>query len=134
MPDNLLQELSREGNVVLYSLSRFCECSKKDLIEVLMRRNTTFEGNTYGYRKYEKQVGKKKRTIREPYHELKKIQQIIKERLSQIPVSLACTAGKSGDSVEKNTEMHRYNQYLITLDIKNAYPSITTHRVYKNLQ
>ncbi|MDR2540882.1 MAG: hypothetical protein LBD11_03755 [Candidatus Peribacteria bacterium] len=30
--------------------------------------------------------------------------------------------------------MHRYNPYLITLDIKQAYPSISTHRVYKNLE
>jgi hypothetical protein len=74
------------------------------------------------------------RVINKPCDKLKKIQQKIKERLSFVPVSLSCTAGKIGDNVEKNAELHRYNPYLITMDIKDAYPSIHTHRVYKNLQ
>jgi len=51
-----------------------------------------------------------------------------------IPVSLSSTAGTAGDSPEKGAEQHRYNPYLITLDIKNSYPSIDTQRVYKNLE
>jgi len=68
-----------------------------------------------------------------PEDDLENVQETIKERLSYIPVSLACTSGKAGDSAQKNAEMHRYNPYLITLDIKNAYPSINTRRVYENL-
>ena|GEM_PF-6142787 len=88
----------------------------------------------YGYKSYFRKVNGKVRLIREPLGNLKKIQQTIKERLSTVPVSLSCTAGKIGDNVEKNAELHRYNPYLITMDIKDAYPSIHTHRVYKNLQ
>ena len=43
-------------------------------------------------------------------------------------------AGKKGDSPEKNAALHKKNPYLITLDIRNAYPSIDTQRVKKNLE
>ena len=139
LPNNELTEISREGNVVLESLSRFCNCSKKELLKVLQERNLplsdiAFEGNVFGYKRYQKKINNKIRMLREPTPTLKKIQKMIKERLLCIPVSLCSTAGKNGDSAEKNAEIHRYNPYLITLDIKNAYPSIDTKRVYKYLE
>jgi hypothetical protein len=71
--------------------------------------------------------------IRKPVPELKAIQEKIRQRLLFIPVSDAATAGMES-SAEKNADLHRYHPYLITLDIKKAYPSIDTHRVYKNLE
>ncbi|MEI8252730.1 MAG: hypothetical protein WCG25_03115 [bacterium] len=32
-----------------------------------------------------------------------------------------------------NALFHRPNKYLYTTDIKNAYPSVNSYRVYKNL-
>ncbi len=146
LPDNLIQDIAREDNIVLRSLARFCDCTEEQLIRVLKMRNKkthlpyevltpSFGGlHSYGYEKYWKTSWKKKRLISIPNNDLKKIQEMIKERLSYIPVSLACTGGKPWDSAQKNAEMHRYNPYMIAIDIKNAYPSIDTHRVYKNLQ
>ncbi len=141
LPQNELAKISREGNMVLESLSRFCDCSKAELLGVLQERNEPpsddrkkFGGNAFGYKKYRKKINNKRRELREPTSQLKRIQETIKERLMCIPVSLSSTAGKKGDSAERNAEMHRYNPYLITLDIKSAYPSIDTHRVFKCLE
>ncbi len=137
LPDNLLNEISKEDNIVLHSLSRFCACKSEHLLEILKMRNqdsSRFCHVSYWYKKYRKKVGKKVRNISEPDEKLKKIQDMIKSRLSMIPVSFASTAWKTWDSVEKNAEIHKKNLYLITMDIKDAYPSIDTHRIYKNLQ
>ncbi|MDR0859876.1 MAG: hypothetical protein LBO09_02615 [Candidatus Peribacteria bacterium] len=136
--------------MVLESLARFCNTTTKNLLEVLIQRNTPpkYEEDkheeddksnprdyfAFGYKKYRKKVNNKVRELREPIPKLKVIQNTIRDRLLSIPVSLTSMAGKKKDSAEKNAELHRYNPYLITLDIKNAYPSITTHRVYKNLE
>lgn len=133
LPDNLIQKLNKE-DVVVASLTRFCKCSADELFAVLKNRNKENIYKWYGYNQYTKNNGKKIRTISVPQQGLKKIQEAIKDRLDQIPVSLASTAWKIGDSAEKNIEIHKHNLYLLSMDIKNAYPSITTHRVYKNLQ
>ncbi len=59
---------------------------------------------------------------------------MVRDRLLCVPTSISCTAGNVWDSAEKNAEFHRYNPYLITMDIKNSYPSIDTHRVYVNFK
>ncbi|MDD2536981.1 MAG: reverse transcriptase domain-containing protein [Candidatus Absconditabacteria bacterium] len=140
LSDKLLQELAKEDNIVLESLAKFCKCSKKELIEILESRNKELSEQkyrpkiTFGYKKYQKKVNNKLRELREPTPALKKIQETIRKYLMYIPVSLSSTAGTAGDSPEKGAEQHRYNPYLITLDIKNSYPSIDTQRVYKNLE
>jgi hypothetical protein len=130
-------------------LARFCKTSKKDLLEVLHLRNTPFDKEKkilthYGYKKYLASAGgtkaknattkkKKLRKIRDPIPELKRIQVAIKDRLMQIPISFNASSGPK-KSAEKNAELHRYHPYLITLDLKNAFPSTDTHRIYKNLE
>jgi len=44
LPDNVIQELSHEGNVVLYNLARFCACTEAKLLHVLKMRNEVKEG------------------------------------------------------------------------------------------
>lgn len=39
-PDSELQKLKKEGNQVLPSLARFCNCTEKDILSVLEMRNT----------------------------------------------------------------------------------------------
>lgn len=90
---------------MLTSLARFCNCTEAEILEVLVKRNQEKPNKTdvkkhgvdknlhYGYTNYMKQNGKKKREISIPCKELKKIQEIIKQRLSYIPVSLVATAG-----------------------------------------
>jgi hypothetical protein len=33
----------------------------------------------------------------------------------------------------KNAELHKNNSYLITMDLKDAFPSVGTKRVYANI-
>ncbi|MDR0859481.1 MAG: hypothetical protein LBO09_00410 [Candidatus Peribacteria bacterium] len=145
LSNELIDTLSNEGNVVLECLAEFCATDKKTLLQVLHQRNTPAPNPSrqkfipggylsFGYRKYQKKVNTKFRTLRTPSKELMQIQETLRKRFMCIPVSLKSQAGKPGDSSEKNAELHRYHPYLITLDIKSAYPSITTERVYKNLK
>ncbi|MDR0369248.1 MAG: hypothetical protein LBH96_01590 [Candidatus Peribacteria bacterium] len=71
--------------------------------------------------------------MREPIPALKAIQKTIKERLMQIPISLDASSGPK-KSAEKNADLHRNNPYLITIDLKNAFPSVNTNRVYTNFK
>lgn len=134
LPNNLVKELTKEDNKVFSSLCRFCKCTKEELMDILQKRNESESYLAYWYKVQRRKIKDKTRSIKIPYDTLGKIQDTIKERLSYIPVSLCATWGKPGDSVEKNIEPHRYNPYMINLDIKDAYPSIDTHRVYKHLQ
>ena len=139
-PDSELQKLKKEGNQVLSSLARFCDCTEKDILSVLELRNTPIsiaKDNTefnFAYKQRTQKVGEKIRFLQKPHPDLRKIQETIKERFAYIPISLSATGGKPGDSAEKNAEIHRNNLYLITLDIKDAYPSIDTRRVFKYLE
>ncbi len=131
LPNNLIKELGKEDNIVLHSLSLFCACTTQELIDVLNIRN---KSSYFGYKRWAMVDWKKTRRISEPCTKLKKIQDNIKQRLACIPTSLASTGWKPWDSAEKNADMHKFNPYLITIDIKNAYPSINTKRVYKCLE
>lgn len=133
LPNNLRHGLNKDS-IIVYSLTHFCACTADELFDIFQKRNEATEYLTYGYKRQRRRSGKKLRTLREPYDTLKRVQRTIKERLAYIPVSLSATWGKPGDSVERNVEPHRKNPYLITLDIKDAYPSIDTHTVYKKLE
>lgn len=88
------------------SLACFCNCTEAEILEVLSKRNKekfktdvhengyVDKENHYGYTNYMQQNGKKKREISIPYAPLKNIQEVIKQRLSYIPISFAATAGK----------------------------------------
>jgi hypothetical protein len=39
LPHNLLQQIQKEGNVVLMSLARFCNCTEAEILDVLSKRN-----------------------------------------------------------------------------------------------
>lgn len=107
MPHNLLQQIQKEGNVVLMSLAHFCNCTEAEILNVLTKRNKEQltksdmltnryldKETRYGYTNYIQQNGKKKREISIPCAPLKKIQEVIKQRLSYVPISFAATAGK----------------------------------------
>jgi len=138
LPHGKLKKINNPDHIVISQMARFCKNKSEDIIEALILRNTkerkifktTYH---YGYRRYNKKNGKKIRVIRAPHPLLQEIQLGIQKQLMSVPVSFASTASKLGNSASKNAEIHRHNRYLLTLDIKNAYPSINTRRVYTNL-
>jgi len=77
------------------------------------------------------------REIREPAPILKKVQSNIKDVvLNQVPISSSAMAGEPGRSFIENAKTHAYNhpRFLINLDLKEAYPSVTSERIFSNLQ
>ncbi|MDR0650819.1 MAG: hypothetical protein LBG59_05480, partial [Candidatus Peribacteria bacterium] len=133
--------------MVLESLARFCHTNQKTLLEVLTLRNMVNEQPFFPYYSYRKcsisaggtkaknygEQKQKLREIRQPSPNLKRIQKAIQEHLMQIPISLNATSGPK-KSAEKNAERHRDHPYLITLDLKDAFPSVNTKRIYTNLK
>lgn len=130
--ESVIQLQQPENSEVLTGLTRFCGCTAEELIAVLTRRNT--KSAMHGYSSYTQRSGKKGRNISVPDPNLEKIQDHLRTHLEKIPISLSATGGKIGDSQIKNAELHKAHPYLITMDIKDAYPSVNTKRVYTNLQ
>lgn len=148
LPKTEVTKIFEQEPAVLSSLLRFCECTKDELFNVFKLRNTYARKDQspsapkdkkeeiyrYGYSQFQHKEGKKTRSLQKPHKSLANIQNVLLKRLSYVPTSLASMAGKIGDSPEKNAELHKSNPYLITMDIKNAYPSIDTQRVKRNLE
>jgi len=97
-------------------------------------RENTFR---YWYNQYSipKKDGKF-RTIREPAPVLKAVQSGIKDIiLPKVPIHTSATAGEPWSSYIVNAKMHARNhpRFLINMDIKDAYPSVTTAHVREHL-
>lgn len=89
-----------------------------------------------GYETWEISKGNgKTRTITSPCDELKDIQQRMLTRLFyHIPVSNAAHGFVPGRSIVTNGLSHLGTQHLLNLDLKDAFPSVTKHRVELGLQ
>jgi len=136
-PEKEIEKITWEHNIVTTSLARFCGSTGEEILAILTIRNqprSEYSPLHYWYNTYSKKIWSKIRVLREPEERLQKIQNQIRKQLLLIPVSFASTAWKPGDSAIKNAEIHKHNPYLISLDIKDAYPSINTRRVYENLK
>ncbi len=98
----------------------------------------SISANNNRYKKYE--IKKKNGGTRDIYHpskELKTLQYWIVERVfSQYPVSNKYSKAYSkGNSIKKNALVHRKSNYIVHLDIKNFFPSITGEhldRIFNN--
>jgi|GEM_PF-415029 len=73
-----------------------------------------------------------KRLIHSPKYPMKLVQRwILKEILQKIPVSNHSTAFQSGkNGIKENAEFHRFSIYLLQMDLKNFFPSISSSKVY----
>ena len=129
-------------STVMKSLAAFMRCSEKEIEEVLKMRHTQYRKSKewplyyHWYRVFTTQKGKKERKDMAPCYDLVNIQDSLARLLLMIPISPIVTSGNSivpGDPIE-NAKLHQDSDYVVKVDIKNAYPSVTTHRVFKNLQ
>lgn len=80
------------------------------------------------YKVYEipKRNSKKTRTIAHPSKELKFIQRTLLEYLSKmLPIHEAAFAYKKGIGIKDNAKKHAKSKYLLKMDFKNFFPSIT---------
>ncbi|GGX99978.1 retron St85 family RNA-directed DNA polymerase [Vogesella alkaliphila] len=82
----------------------------------------------YRYKKYEipKRNSDKTRLIAQPSKEVKFMQRLVVKYLRDIlPVSRHAMAYESGTSIVKNASIHKNNPYLLKMDFKNFFLSIT---------
>lgn len=72
------------------------------------------------------------RLIQSPNYPMKLVQRwILKEILQKIPVSNHSTAFQSGkNGIKENAEFHRFSIYLLQMDLKDFFPSISSYKVY----
>jgi len=76
------------------------------------------------------------RTIHHPARELKLLQMWLIENLfSKLPIHQAAAAYKLGSSVKRHASIHRHSKFLLKVDMRDFFPSITGRdlvRVLKN--
>ena len=81
-----------------------------------------------------KKSGKGFRIIEDPFDNLKKIQKRLLDRLlNEVAVNEMLFGGK-GSSTKKAVERHTHKSLVITMDIKDFYPSVKRHMVRATLR
>lgn len=90
------------------------------------------------YRSFKiKKANGKMRTISEPLPDLKYVQSWVLENiLEQCPVSVYAKAFVKGRSIKSNARFHRSQPVVVTMDIKDFFPSITVfdvHDIFLNM-
>ncbi|MHC1717646.1 MAG: retron St85 family RNA-directed DNA polymerase [Acidaminococcaceae bacterium] len=79
-----------------------------------------------------KKTSGKIRNINEPLPDLKKVQKwILNEILYKIPISNYAKAFVPEKSIKENARFHRKQNVLLTIDIKDFFPSIKIYEVYE---
>ncbi len=94
------------------------------------------QGRAYTTELRSKGKGKGTRKIYKPHNALKVVQRAIKNRiLKQIPVHFARHGGPDGTSTMTNVAQHAgFAKAVFSVDLVNAYPSVTRYRVKRNLE
>ena len=93
------------------------------LANILLRRNNLYK--TW----YKKKPDGKRRCIEAPVEELKDIQKIILKKLS-LDFKKCVQGGISKRSIRTNALQHKNGKYLLRMDIKDAYPSVTRKKIF----
>lgn len=84
------------------------------------------------YKSFVKNKNGKKRRFHEAKEDLKKVQNVIlKKILEEINLPKSMIGAVKGGSTKKNAELHKNKDFIIKLDIKDFFPSITPGRVFK---
>lgn len=74
----------------------------------------------------EKRNGRGRRLISQPTSELKLIQRwLVKTELSKLQLDVHATAYRKGSSIREHVEQHAKSHFLLKLDFKDFFPSLT---------
>lgn len=114
---------------IIAELSSILAISREDIIEFA-------SSAPYRYKVYmiPKRKSGEKREIAHPSKELKFIQRILCNILeSKLPVHERAFAYRKDVSIRDNANQHLYNPYLLKIDLKNFFPSITPELFLKEL-
>lgn len=146
IPDEVLKAAIQSANQVIsvnpalppvFSLKHLAELSQVDygLLRQLVSRSITDSYRTFKIRKRSKKLSfKSYRTICVPSPELMKVQQWICKRILNIAkdnLHPASTAYAPKSDIVKATEIHCGAKWLIKMDLKNFFESISEISAYK---
>lgn len=82
----------------------------------------------------EKRNGRGKRLISQPTSELKLVQRwLIASELSSLPIDDHATAYRNGRSIKDHVQPHVHSHFLLKLDFKDFFPSLTDSALRKRL-
>lgn len=82
----------------------------------------------------EKRHGRGKRLISQPTSELKLVQRwLVAYELSSLPIDAHATAYKNGLSIKDHVQPHVCSHFLLKLDFKDFFPSLTDSALHKRL-
>ncbi len=90
----------------------------------------------YRYKVYQipKQKPNQFRTIAQPATEVKLIQRWLTEKIFvSLPIHRSATAYRQGISIADHAGKHAAKRFLLKMDFKNFFPSITVHDIHKHL-
>lgn len=85
------------------------------------------------YRIYRIKQGKKSRQIEEPNEELKKTQAKLIPQLETFQLHPSCMAIR-GKGISDNARIHEHANYVLKVDIKSCYKSVTREHVIQSLE
>jgi len=91
----------------------------------------TYADNYYNTFYISKKKKGKKRQIDSPSKELKSIQRwVLSNYFNNIPVSTRANGFVKGRGIKRNAQFHLKKSFILTIDIKNFFPSISQKQVY----
>ncbi len=95
----------------------------------------TFADKYYNTHYIKKKKKGSKREIDAPSNELKSIQRwVMSNYFSSIPISNRANGFIKGRGIKRNAQFHINKSYILAIDIKNFFPSITQGMVYQSLK
>ena len=100
----------------------------RDIAFPAARLDALINGCPYRYKVYKipKKGGKSKRTIAQPAKEVKMLQYwVIKNIFKHFKIHSSATAYTPGKGIKDNAKPHAKNPFLLKLDFKNFFPSIS---------
>lgn len=102
-----------------YDLLKFSRtCPHRYKIYTIPKRNST-----------------EKRVIAHPSKELKFIQRILMQKFeNKLPIHMAAFAYRKGIGIKNNAQKHLYNDYLLKMDFKDFFESITPDLFFRELE
>lgn len=95
--------------------------SEEELVLLILTGPTRYKDHTI-----EKRHGRGRRMISQPTAELKLVQRwLVDSELSSLPVDRHATAYRKGLSIRSHVAPHAKNHFLLKLDFKDFFPSLT---------
>ena len=120
-------------NMIDYTKCKLYGINSKKYLLFLLHMDKCFLRQSYCLKEYSpflKEQNGKKRLIENPSQNLKKIQTIIKNHLSELDIPENVFSGVKKRSYITTAKYHQNSNYLLATDISGFFPSISREKVF----